>query len=396
MGDRPILGLSLCAGIGGIDLGLELALGPAYHTACFVEREPFPQRILAARWPGVPIWDDLTTFDGSAWRGVDIVCSGDPCQPHSVAGKRLGEADERDLWPHVRRVVEDARPALVFRENVPGGLRHVYERVLPDLRKLGYRTEVGLFSAEECGAPHRRLRVFVLAVGLADGDIGGRTLERIGRLREDADAQSWRDAYRCRGEAHGGVGLADTRRQRQGGSERRRGEAGGAGAADAGRDGEALADGSRDGRFEGRAESAGSTRGPDVAERGGEGVADPEGCIGQDEPGSDGRERSMVCPGAGADSRDVSRETPSGVQLSGRGPGEQPPPTLVWPPAPNDLHAWGRVQTDAQPSLCRVAHGIPKRTHRLRALGNAVVPLVAAHAFRTLAARALARMSEAA
>jgi len=48
-----------------------------------------------------------------------------------------------------------------------------------------------------------------------------------------------------------------------------------------------------------------------------------------------------------------------------------------WPPRPDDLHAWGRVQADSQPAICRVAHGIPRRMDRLRSLGNAVVPQVA-------------------
>ncbi len=48
-----------------------------------------------------------------------------------------------------------------------------------------------------------------------------------------------------------------------------------------------------------------------------------------------------------------------------------------WPPSPDDMHAWRRVQADAQPAFCRVADGVPDRAHRLRALGNAVVPAVA-------------------
>jgi DNA (cytosine-5)-methyltransferase 1 len=49
----------------------------------------------------------------------------------------------------------------------------------------------------------------------------------------------------------------------------------------------------------------------------------------------------------------------------------------MWPPCPDDLHAWRQVPSELKPSVCRVAHGIPHRVDRLRALGNAVVPQVA-------------------
>jgi DNA (cytosine-5)-methyltransferase 1 len=47
-------------------------------------------------------------------------------------------------------------------------------------------------------------------------------------------------------------------------------------------------------------------------------------------------------------------------------------------------HPW-----PAEPDVGRVAYGVPARTHRLRLLGNACVPAQAAHAFLTLATRAL-------
>src|SRR5690606_28062575 len=109
-------------------------------------------------------WDDLSTFDGRRWRGVvDLVTGGYPCQPFSVAGKRLGENDPRHLWPHVRRIVAEVEPAFAFFENVPGHLSLGFEQVHDDLAGLGYCVAAGLFRAEELGAPHRRERLFILA-----------------------------------------------------------------------------------------------------------------------------------------------------------------------------------------------------------------------------------------
>ena len=160
--------LSLCSGIGGLDCGLRLAL-PQARTVCYIEIDPFCQEILLRRaddgWlDRAPIWPDLRTFDGIPWRGVvDCVASGFPCQPFSTAGKRRGEADARNLWPDVRRVISESEPAVVILENVPGSLPYFYHVVLPGLQGLGYAIEAGLFTAAEVGAPHRRQRLFVVA-----------------------------------------------------------------------------------------------------------------------------------------------------------------------------------------------------------------------------------------
>lgn len=98
--------LSLCSGIGGLDLGLRLAL-PQARTVCYAEREVYPAAVLAARiadgaLDDAPIWSDLRRFDGQPWRGVvDCIIGGYPCQPFSLAGKRLGTRDPRFVWPHI-------------------------------------------------------------------------------------------------------------------------------------------------------------------------------------------------------------------------------------------------------------------------------------------------------
>lgn len=168
----PINILSLCAGIGGMELGLRLAY-PGCRTVCFCEREAFPASVLAQSMEAgildpAPIWSDLTTFDGRDWRGVvDLVAAGFPCQPSSVAGKRLGTEDERWMWPHVLRIVREVGPSFVFLENVRGLFSTGFREVLHGLADAGFAAEWGVFSAEGVGAPHRRERVFIL--GYAEG-----------------------------------------------------------------------------------------------------------------------------------------------------------------------------------------------------------------------------------
>lgn len=160
--------MALCAGIGGLELGLEIAL-PEYRCVCYVEREAYPAAILVSRLAeGIldeaPIWDDLETFDGRPWRGrVDIISAGFPCQPWSSAGRRNGTDDERWLWPEISRVVREVEPRWVFLENVPRLVDGGLAEVLRDLALCGFNAEWNLFSAAETGAPHLRERLFILA-----------------------------------------------------------------------------------------------------------------------------------------------------------------------------------------------------------------------------------------
>lgn len=170
---RSLNGLSLCAGYGGLELGISIA-EPRYRTACFVEREAHAAATLVARMEDegldrAPVWDDLRSFDGRAWRGrIHILSAGYPCQPFSLAGKRRGREDPRHLWPEVERIIDEVRPGVVFAENVEGHIDLGFAEVAESLRRLGYRAKAGLFTAREVGAPHRRRRLFIMAH--ADGE----------------------------------------------------------------------------------------------------------------------------------------------------------------------------------------------------------------------------------
>lgn len=161
-------GMALCAGVGGLELGLRLAL-EEYRCVCYAEREAYGAAILAARirdgfMDDAPIWSDIETFDGRPWRGqVDIISAGFPCQPWSSAGRRQGLEDERWIWPEIARIVRDVRPRYVFLENSPRIVDGGQTEVLRDLALCGFNAEWDLFSAETVGAPHVRQRLFTLA-----------------------------------------------------------------------------------------------------------------------------------------------------------------------------------------------------------------------------------------
>jgi DNA (cytosine-5)-methyltransferase 1 len=160
--------ISFCTGYGGIELGLRRA-GVDVRTVCNVEIEAFVQanilaKIEEGRMDNAPIYSDLKTFPARIFRGkIHGIIGGYPCQPFSSAGKRKGEKDPRHLWPYIREHVRAIRPVWCFFENVRGHTTMGLWRVLSDLEEDGYRTEWGLFSAEETGAPHQRIRCFILA-----------------------------------------------------------------------------------------------------------------------------------------------------------------------------------------------------------------------------------------
>jgi len=166
---QAVTHLGLCAGYGGIELGLKRAI-PSLRTIALCEIEAFAISNLVSKMEAglmdpAPIWPDLKTFPWQSFRDrVDILTGGYPCQPFSAAGKRLGGEDPRHLWPHISRGISILQPRVCFFENVEGHITCGLHHVLCDLGRLGYRTTWGIFSASECGAPHQRKRVFIMAV----------------------------------------------------------------------------------------------------------------------------------------------------------------------------------------------------------------------------------------
>ena len=188
--DNPeiITVLSLCTGYGGLELGLSRALSNPLRVVA-VEVEAYALANLAAKAQENKLaieamWPDLKTFPAKEFSGCfDFVIAGYPCQPFSCAGKRQGESDPRHLWPHIARIVQAVRPVWCFFENVSGHLTLGFPEVYRSLRTMGYKVEAGLFSAAECGAPHGRKRLFVLAYSERDDITPGGT-QKQSILRE--------------------------------------------------------------------------------------------------------------------------------------------------------------------------------------------------------------------
>jgi DNA (cytosine-5)-methyltransferase 1 len=238
--------LSLFAGIGGFDLGLERA-----GMTCVgqVENDPYCLKVLEKHWPDVPRWGDIRDVteetladafsiwghggnggsmgnspskeesgkpkfgrppsfirnsgegrnkhkDKTAVPTVDLICGGYPCQPFSHAGKRQGEEDDRHLWPEMYRLLVALRPTWFLAENVAGHITMGLDQVLSDLEAEGYTSQTIIVPACAVDAPHRRDRCWVVADANRSGqptDQGSVRTQRgndLGRRSQDvADAK---------------------------------------------------------------------------------------------------------------------------------------------------------------------------------------------------------------
>jgi DNA (cytosine-5)-methyltransferase 1 len=156
---------SLFSGIGGFDLAAEWM---GWENIFHCEWMPFPRQVLHYHFPKSISYEDITKTDFTIHRGsIDILTGGFPCQPYSQAGKRLGKEDERHLWPHMLRAIQEIEPTYVVGENVRGIVNWnggvVFEEVCADLESCGYEVQPILLAAAGVGAPHKRERVWFIA-----------------------------------------------------------------------------------------------------------------------------------------------------------------------------------------------------------------------------------------
>lgn len=159
--------LALFAGGGGSILAGKL-LG--WSTRCAVEIDSYARQILLARQrDGIlkcfPIWDDVRTFDGRAWRGnIDVITAGFPCQDISQAGKGAGiTGPQSGLWKEAARIIDEVRPRFAFLENSHLLTHRGLGVVLGDLAYLGFDAEWSVFSARNNAACcHTRRRIYIV------------------------------------------------------------------------------------------------------------------------------------------------------------------------------------------------------------------------------------------
>lgn len=153
--------ISLFAGIGGIDLGLERS---GMQCVAQVEINEHARSVLKKHWPDVPRYRDIRSV--SAWNlpACDVLAGGFPCQDISNAGKRAGITGERSgLWTEFARLIRELRPQYVLVENVAALINRGLSTVLGDLAACGYDAEWDCIPASAVGAPHTRERLFIVA-----------------------------------------------------------------------------------------------------------------------------------------------------------------------------------------------------------------------------------------
>ncbi len=381
--------LDLFSGIGGFAIAAQAC---GYTTIGFCEKEPYAQQILKERFGAVladagctrqsagrirggketagkiqhdrtssvgpTLHDDIFTLNGADYAGVDLLTGGFPCQPFSVAGKRRGAEDERALWPEMLRVIREAKPAWLIGENVAGIVTMELDNILSDLEGIGYAAWPLVIPACAVDARHRRDRVWIVAH--ADRGRGEqRDADKRGLSKPDAERSS------C-GEAMANTGHLCGRGRAEPASEER---------AETSNDGENLAD----------------TEGAGLERREQHGTQ-LESELGLGKGGSCPRRQ---LPGGWREVVFAAECDPEGDGLCPCGFDysdgcSQPGPTQDgYEYTERDGVLYGRPEeTGAQwlpePELGRVAHGIPNRAHRLRGLGNAIVPQVAFEIIRAI------------
>jgi DNA (cytosine-5)-methyltransferase 1 len=158
--------LEICAGGGGAALGLELA---GFAHAALLDNDPHACATLRRNRPYWNVIEaDVRRFDPSYWRGIDLLSGGLPCPPFSIAGKQLGENDDRNLFPAMMKIVEETQPRAILIENVRGILTEKFAPFRASINKelgaLGFDAYWMGFNAVEFGVPQMRFRAFLVAL----------------------------------------------------------------------------------------------------------------------------------------------------------------------------------------------------------------------------------------
>ena len=174
--------VSVYTGIAGLDLAAYYA---GFQVVAQVEMDEFCRRVLKHHAPRYWPTAAQHVFDTDVGRhnlpnNPALLFGGFPCQPFSGAGARKGDADSRNRWPELRRIIGEIRPRAILLENVAritapyqaedGTFRPGYATVVAaELSKMGYVHRSGIISAADAGAGHPRDRWWLVAYAQRDG-----------------------------------------------------------------------------------------------------------------------------------------------------------------------------------------------------------------------------------
>ena len=309
--------LDLFSGIGGFALAAGWA---GFRTIGFCEIEPYCQAILKKHWPQVPIHPDIRKLRGGGGGNLALLTGGFPCQPFSVAGKRRGKEDHRHLWQEMLRVIKEARPAWVLGENVVGIVNMELDQVCSDLEAEGYAVWPLVIPACAVDAPHRRDRVWIVGNSKFNGHSPSE--KRPGLLYKSEKQTREIEERQSSGASSSSENVADSKCDAEGGTHRE-----------------------NEWRSKPRWEN--------------------QNVIQRNEMGSNSSDSSE-------DVADTISQRGCGWNPEGQYAENAGQPSRYPGNNGSRMASWL-----AEPSVGRVANGIRNRSHRIKGLGNAIVPQVA-------------------
>jgi len=370
--------LDLFSGLGGFSLGLERT--GHFETVAFCDNDKFSKAILDKHWKGIKVYDDVREITKEKFKedGIefpDIITGGFPCQPFSVAGKQKGTSDDRHLWPEMFRIIKTFKPRFAIGENVRGIVNIqdgvVFETVCTDLESEGYEVQPFNIPAAGVGAPHRRERIWFIAVR---EDVVNTISNDEGREISRSDEEKRRIQEEHRTE-HSATGKSSRT------SEIRNGDNG----YETTKDNENMENSRRTlrqrGQLSEKNENEVGEKNADQLERSSGtsrfNVADTNTRLGNGE-NEEIQSRGQTSDSSSARGRDENDANSNDKGLEGFREGSSEFGQINSTSESSDrgqtkvAQGWWSVE----PNVGRVAHGVSGRVHRLKGLGNSIVPQI--------------------